>query len=334
MHVQKALILIEYLLRNGADRFIRDAKQRSRDIQKLRKYKHYDQNNEDDAKDARLKAKRVYDLLSNDKLLQEARTQAEKIKGMRITGSGTDVDGGYGGRSGGHHGGYGGHSGGGGSGGEPDRYSSFTPDELAQRNGNNNDGSEQTERPKKKKETQKKDEEEDEDDDKQGGQGGQEDDPFGPVTEVGSDPGSKSKKPSKEKSGQNTVAPKKAKKKKDKPKKQEPQSKDVPKKEIQKPTVEGDDPFSAQFDEGEDDDDTGGFQPRAGEKQQSTTTSQSKPKGGGGFNFAAAFDESPSSNFDILTSDPKPTPDFTSSFDKLSVAGIHSSLFHFSHSSF
>jgi len=143
MHVQKALILIEYLLRNGADRFIRDAKQRSRDIQKLKKYKHYDQNSEDDAKDARIKAKRVFDLLTNDKLLQEARQQAEKIKGMRLTG--TEGGDRYGGAYSG-----GGYSGGGTSGGhekEPDRYSTFTPQELAERNGT--DGEQQQQKPRK-----------------------------------------------------------------------------------------------------------------------------------------------------------------------------------------
>jgi len=35
MHVYKALILVEYLLRNGAERFINDAKRKSRDIAQL-----------------------------------------------------------------------------------------------------------------------------------------------------------------------------------------------------------------------------------------------------------------------------------------------------------
>jgi hypothetical protein len=51
MHVQKALILVEYLLRYGSERFINDAKRRSRDIAALQKYKHYDENNQDDAKE-------------------------------------------------------------------------------------------------------------------------------------------------------------------------------------------------------------------------------------------------------------------------------------------
>jgi hypothetical protein len=47
----QALILVEYLLRYGSERFIGDARRRSRDIAALQKYKHYDANNQDDAKE-------------------------------------------------------------------------------------------------------------------------------------------------------------------------------------------------------------------------------------------------------------------------------------------
>lgn len=80
MHCQKALLLIDYLLRNGAARFIEDCKQRARDIARLKKYKHYDANNEDDAKDARALAKQVYDLLMDDPRLTEERAKAEKLR--------------------------------------------------------------------------------------------------------------------------------------------------------------------------------------------------------------------------------------------------------------
>jgi hypothetical protein len=49
--VSQALILIDYLLRNGSARFVDDCKHRAREFQKLTRYKHYDQNNEDDAKE-------------------------------------------------------------------------------------------------------------------------------------------------------------------------------------------------------------------------------------------------------------------------------------------
>jgi len=90
MHVQKALILIDYLLRNGNDRFINDCKRRARDIAALKKYKHYDANNQDDAKEARAKAKAVYDLLMDDQKLAEARAKASQIKDVRLSGFGSE----------------------------------------------------------------------------------------------------------------------------------------------------------------------------------------------------------------------------------------------------
>lgn len=49
----QALALTKYLLCNGPDVFIEDCKQRKADIAHLRKYKHYNEQNEDVAKDAR-----------------------------------------------------------------------------------------------------------------------------------------------------------------------------------------------------------------------------------------------------------------------------------------
>jgi len=88
MHVQKALILVDYLLRNGAERFINDAKRRARDIAQLKRFKHYDEKNNDDAKEARNKAKLVYDLLMNDKQLAEERQKAKKISDVKSQGFG------------------------------------------------------------------------------------------------------------------------------------------------------------------------------------------------------------------------------------------------------
>lgn len=109
MHVQKALLLVEFLLRYGSERFVQDARRRSRDIAALVKYKHYDENNQDDAKEARAKAKTVNELLSDERRLAEERTKAAKLKeNMRGIGSndyahnsGGGGDDRYGGQSGG-----------------------------------------------------------------------------------------------------------------------------------------------------------------------------------------------------------------------------------------
>ena len=80
MHVTKALHLCEYLLRHGAERFISDAKRRARDIAALQKYKHYDEQNQDDAKEARAKAKAVYALLMDDLLLAQERGKSSRLE--------------------------------------------------------------------------------------------------------------------------------------------------------------------------------------------------------------------------------------------------------------
>lgn len=90
MHVQKALILIDYLLRNGADRFLTDAKRRARDISALQKYKQYDANNRDVGGDVRSKAKAVYELLTNEAKLTEERSKAKTIRDVKSSGMGSD----------------------------------------------------------------------------------------------------------------------------------------------------------------------------------------------------------------------------------------------------
>jgi len=90
MHVQKALHVTEYLLRHGAERFINDAKRRARDIAALQKYKHYDENNQDDAKEARARAKAVYALLMDDQLLAQERGKSARLASEgRLAGMGT-----------------------------------------------------------------------------------------------------------------------------------------------------------------------------------------------------------------------------------------------------
>ena len=83
------IVVVDYLLRNGDKRFINDAKRRARDIAQLDKYKHYDQNNNDDARETRIKAKQVYQLLMDDKKLAEERTKASRIRDVKLQGFGS-----------------------------------------------------------------------------------------------------------------------------------------------------------------------------------------------------------------------------------------------------
>ena len=77
MHVTKALQLLDFLIRHGSERFVLDVKRRQRDIAALQRYKHYNESGQDDAKEARAKAKQIYELLANDAQLQTERQAAE-----------------------------------------------------------------------------------------------------------------------------------------------------------------------------------------------------------------------------------------------------------------
>ena len=95
MHVSKALTLLHFLLLHGSERFALDVKRRARDVSALTKYKHYDQNNVDDAKEARARAKTVYELLSN-----EQRLMAERANAAKNSAAGVDLNPRGGGRGG------------------------------------------------------------------------------------------------------------------------------------------------------------------------------------------------------------------------------------------
>jgi len=86
LHVQKALILVEYLLRHGHDRFVADCKKQSnaRDIIRLKKYKYFNKDHEDIAHDVRFKAAVVSDILMDDSKLSEERKKAERTRDIRL----------------------------------------------------------------------------------------------------------------------------------------------------------------------------------------------------------------------------------------------------------
>lgn len=87
MHVQKALLLTEHLVRNGSDRFIRDARARADDVSKLRRYKYYNKDNEDIAADVRKKAKEVHEMLTNDDKLKAERERSSQLRASDVKGS-------------------------------------------------------------------------------------------------------------------------------------------------------------------------------------------------------------------------------------------------------
>eukprot|EP00276_Gloeochaete_wittrockiana_P016580 CAMPEP_0184335614 /NCGR_PEP_ID=MMETSP1089-20130417/4155_1 /TAXON_ID=38269 ORGANISM="Gloeochaete wittrockiana, Strain SAG46.84" /NCGR_SAMPLE_ID=MMETSP1089 /ASSEMBLY_ACC=CAM_ASM_000445 /LENGTH=529 /DNA_ID=CAMNT_0026660375 /DNA_START=62 /DNA_END=1651 /DNA_ORIENTATION=- len=122
-HVYKSLLLLDYLLKNGTEQVINDARVHMGLLQSLTQYNYIEGSN-DVGISIRERVKIVLDLLHDNKRLAEEREKAEQVRGkfeMAIgsegspyRGSGGGGGGSYGGSSGGG-GSYGGSSGGGGS---------------------------------------------------------------------------------------------------------------------------------------------------------------------------------------------------------------------------
>jgi len=88
LHVQKALLLVDYLLRNGSERFVTDAKRRKNDLLRLQEYRSYNADGEDVAKNCRNKAAQLYAILDSDGRIREERTKADRIRDVKYSGSG------------------------------------------------------------------------------------------------------------------------------------------------------------------------------------------------------------------------------------------------------
>jgi len=100
LHVQKALLLVDYLLRNGSERFVTDAKRRKSDLLRLQEYRSYNADGEDVAKNCRNKAAQLYAVLDSDQRIKDERTKAERIRDVKYSGAGSSGGGGGGGGGG------------------------------------------------------------------------------------------------------------------------------------------------------------------------------------------------------------------------------------------
>lgn len=82
-HVLKALILVEYLLRHGHDRFISDVKLRSDVIRRLKHYKYF-KDGRDIGTEVRNKAVTIMTLLEDKELLKKERDVARRTEGKIV----------------------------------------------------------------------------------------------------------------------------------------------------------------------------------------------------------------------------------------------------------
>ncbi|KAK6338924.1 Epsin-3, clathrin recruitment and traffic between the Golgi and endosome [Orbilia brochopaga] len=121
--IYKALQLLEFLVKNGSERVVDDARQHISTVKMLKQFHFIDQNGKDQGLNVRNRAKELAELLSD---VDKIRAERKKSKSSRGKYQGMEGGGGFGGLGmGGSYGG--GGSGGGGSG---SRYGGFGSDDL------------------------------------------------------------------------------------------------------------------------------------------------------------------------------------------------------------
>ncbi|KAG1453115.1 hypothetical protein G6F46_006281 [Rhizopus delemar] len=114
--IYKSLVLLEYLVKNGSERVVDDARSHISMIKMMKNFHYIDEKGKDQGLNVRNRAKELAELLNNTDAIKEERAKAKKNKN-KYTGVGSDggmmysSSGGYGG--GGSYGGSGSYGGGG-----------------------------------------------------------------------------------------------------------------------------------------------------------------------------------------------------------------------------
>ncbi|KAK6344958.1 Epsin-3, clathrin recruitment and traffic between the Golgi and endosome [Orbilia javanica] len=126
--IYKALQLLEFLVKNGSERVVDDARQHISTVKMLKQFHFIDQNGKDQGLNVRNRAKELAELLADVEKIRAERKKSKssrgKFQGME-GGMGNFGGGGYGGSSSGFSGGSGGGSGSGGN-----RYGGFGSEDL------------------------------------------------------------------------------------------------------------------------------------------------------------------------------------------------------------
>jgi len=76
-HVYKSLLLIDYLLKNGSDKVIKECRSNIIQIQTLMEFQHIDENDKDVGLNVRERAKQIVELLHDEKRLRSEREKAK-----------------------------------------------------------------------------------------------------------------------------------------------------------------------------------------------------------------------------------------------------------------
>ncbi|KAI9283188.1 hypothetical protein BY458DRAFT_495726 [Sporodiniella umbellata] len=92
--IYKALVLLEYLVKNGSERVVPDARSHVYMIKMLRSFHYVDEKGKDQGLNVRNRAKELEELLNNTEMIKEERKKAIKNKN-KYTGVGSDGGGSY-----------------------------------------------------------------------------------------------------------------------------------------------------------------------------------------------------------------------------------------------
>ncbi|CAL2051005.1 unnamed protein product [Caenorhabditis brenneri] len=74
--VYKSLVLLDYLLKNGSERFVQEAREKTYELRRLESYKYIDEKGRDQGINIRHRVKQILEMMNDDELLQAERKKA------------------------------------------------------------------------------------------------------------------------------------------------------------------------------------------------------------------------------------------------------------------
>uniref|UniRef100_A0A1I7URM9 ENTH domain-containing protein n=1 Tax=Caenorhabditis tropicalis TaxID=1561998 RepID=A0A1I7URM9_9PELO len=74
--VYKSLVLLDYLLKNGSERFVQEAREKTYELRRLESYKYIDDKGKDQGINIRHRVKQILEMMNDDELLQAERKKA------------------------------------------------------------------------------------------------------------------------------------------------------------------------------------------------------------------------------------------------------------------
>ncbi|CAI5455052.1 unnamed protein product [Caenorhabditis angaria] len=84
--VYKSLVLFDYLLKNGSERFVNESREKIYELRRLESYKHTDEKGKDQGINIRHRVKLILDMLNDEDQLREERSKANSVDKSKYRG--------------------------------------------------------------------------------------------------------------------------------------------------------------------------------------------------------------------------------------------------------